>query len=258
MSARHGLQTNRFEYKYLISESTAHTVRDYLRAHMVPDAFSAELEAIGYPVHTLYCDSPGLSLCRSTMQGHKNRFKLRIRFYDESPESPAFFEIKRRSNDAIMKERAAVHRNSVERLVNGHWPVRSDLARPSPREWDTIQRFCRWHNDLSGRGQVFVSYRREAFFSPEDNSVRVTFDRQLRGARYPGQFSLKAVDTWTSADVRGVILEFKFTTRFPDWLGDMARIFNLQRCSMPKYVECVEALDPASLPRVLSGRWSVA
>jgi len=58
-------------------------------------------------------DNPGLSLCHATIDGVKNRFKLRIRFYDHVESNPVFFEIKRRVNDVILKERAAVRRASV-------------------------------------------------------------------------------------------------------------------------------------------------
>jgi hypothetical protein len=258
MPAKFGLQANRFEYKYLVSHSAALAIRDFIRAHLVSDEFSAPHDGTGYPVHSLYCDSMGLSLCRATMQGHKNRFKLRMRFYDDQPASPIFFEIKRRANDAIMKERVAVHRSSVPRLLAGYFPERKDMMSPAPRAWDTLQRFCQWYNDLSASGQVFVSYLREAFFSPDDNSVRVTFDRELRGSRYAGSLSLGNGLTWIPVAINGVIFEIKFTTRFPLWMGDMARIFNLQRRSIPKYIECVQALIPSAVPRFSVDRGSVA
>jgi hypothetical protein len=41
-------------------------------------------------------------------------------------------------------------------------------------------------------------------------------------------------------DIKGVILEIKFTDRFPCWTRDMVQMFGLSRQSMPKYCECVE------------------
>lgn len=45
-----------------------------------------------------------------------NRFKLRIRFYDDIPASPAFLETERRLTDVIRKERAALRREGIYRL----------------------------------------------------------------------------------------------------------------------------------------------
>ena len=39
-----------------------------------------------------------------------------------------------------------------------------------------------------------------------------------------------------------VILELKFTDRFARWMHDMVRTFNLERCSVPKYVRGIDAV----------------
>jgi hypothetical protein len=122
---KHHLQANRFELKYIISEECAAGIRDFVRSYLVPDEFNPAAGG-GYQVNSVYLDSPALTLCNATVQGHKNRFKLRIRFYDDAPSSSVFFEIKRRVNDAILKERARVHRHAVARLLSGHWPAHGD------------------------------------------------------------------------------------------------------------------------------------
>ena len=45
---------------------------------------------------------------------------------------------------------------------------------------------------------------------------------------------------WVSTPVNGVILELKFTERFPDWVADLARIFGLKQQPVPKYVWSVD------------------
>ena len=47
------------------------------------------------------------------VNGNKNRHKLRLRYYNENPAAPVLFEIKRRSDNAILKERGAVKRRCV-------------------------------------------------------------------------------------------------------------------------------------------------
>ena len=39
-----------------------------------------------------------------------------------------------------------------------------------------------------------------------------------------------------------MILELKFTNRFPRWMHDLVRTFELRRQSVPKYNTCVDAI----------------
>jgi SPX domain protein involved in polyphosphate accumulation len=238
---KHHLQANRFELKYVISEACAAGVRNFLRSYLVPDEFNPP-EGGGYQVNSVYLDSPNLELCNATVEGHKNRYKLRIRFYDDAPTSPVFYEIKRRVNDAILKERARVKRESCERLLAGHWPSHTDLVKFNPKSFDSLRTFCDLRSRIQARGQAIVTYEREAYVTPDSDSVRVTFDRNLRTVPFCGEFRAQARNDWSYPEIAGTVLELKFTERFPVWMRNMVRVFNLQRGSMPKYVECVNKL----------------
>jgi hypothetical protein len=243
MSLSPALQSSRFELKYLVSEATARAIRDFCLSYLEPDEHDDPAEGFEYSVSSLYLDSPSLVLCRSTMQGHKNRFKLRIRFYDDSPDSPAYLEIKRRLNDVILKQRCAVRRSSIPRILAGHWPATDDVLDKGPRGHVAMMRFCELAGNLQAEGKVFVSYRREAYVTAQSNSVRLTFDRRLFGARYTGSGSLHYNGDRVYPEMAGVILELKFTDRFPVWMRHMCRVFNLERRSVAKYVLCAVALD---------------
>jgi hypothetical protein len=39
-----------------------------------------------------------------------------------------------------------------------------------------------------------------------------------------------------------VILELKFTNRFPDWFRELVRVCNIMQCGASKYVESIGAL----------------
>lgn len=250
---KHHLQANRFELKYVISENCAQGVRDFVRSYLVPDEFNPP-QGGGYQVNSVYLDNPSLELCNATVEGHKNRFKLRIRFYDDSPSGPVFFEIKRRANDTILKERARVKRESCARLLAGHWPSHSDLVKFSPKTFDSLRRFCDLRNQLQARGTAIVTYDREAYVTPDSDSVRVTFDRKIRTVPWVGEFRASDRNDWTYPPIHGAVLELKFTERFPVWMRNLVRVFNLQRGSMPKYVECVTSLG--ARPRALArGGW---
>jgi len=247
MAYTHRMQANRLELKYLIDERCAIRMREYVRTFLEPDEYANPLKNNSYQIHSLYMDSPWLTLCYATMNGLKNRFKLRIRFYDDVPEHPVFFEIKRRVTDTILKERCAVHRSSVPHLLAGRWPERSDLLKYDTRNMGTLQRFCSLRDTVQARGMCFVSYEREAYVSPHDDSVRVTFDRTLQASPFhdsgvQNYLAVEPLPQFQQPRLNAVVLELKFTDRFPRWMYDLVQSFNLKRWTMAKYVNCAMAM----------------
>jgi len=105
------MQTSRFELKYLVSEDAALRIRDFVRGYLDLDEYSACQPNLSYPVHSLYLDSEDLLTYWETINGTKNRFKLRLRYYSLDANSPVFFEIKRRMNNCILKQRGGVRQS---------------------------------------------------------------------------------------------------------------------------------------------------
>ena len=68
----------RFEYKYIVSEARARRIYEFVRGFLETDQYTQQGFTSGYPVHSLYLDSPDLHTCYATMNGFKNRFKLRV------------------------------------------------------------------------------------------------------------------------------------------------------------------------------------
>ena len=85
------LQRSRYELKYIIQEPTAHEVRAFARNHLMPDPYARSDNNYSYNIYSVYLDNPGLALMNQTLEGMKNRFKLRVRFYDDNPNHPVFF-----------------------------------------------------------------------------------------------------------------------------------------------------------------------
>ena len=233
------LQLQRFELKYIISETVALAVRDFVSAYLVLDEYGAGRPQLAYPIHSLYLDSNRLSLYWHAINGNKNRFKLRLRFYNDRPDAPVYFEIKSRTNDAIRKQRAAVQRKSVANLLNGQLAAESELIFPGSKAMAAVQRFLELMTLVRARPLAHVAYRREAWVSPADNSVRVTLDRDVRFE--PEMTACLATEMRNPLSVFGqkVILEIKFTGLFPDWFGELVRVFDLTRGSAAKYVDGV-------------------
>lgn len=231
------MQLQRLELKYQISDEMALAVRDFLSSYLEVDEFGATRPNLSYPVHSLYLDSPNLATYRHTINGNKNRFKLRIRFYENRPNAPVYFEIKRRMNNAILKQRGAVRREAVDRVLAGQLPEPNEIASTDPKHLAGIQRFLGLMTELQARPTAHVAYLREAWMSSHDNSIRVTMDREVYFEPDPTTvMQATMIDPILVFDDR-VILELKFTGRFPDWWNELVRVFGLQQASAAKYAD---------------------
>lgn len=245
------MQMQRLELKYQISEETAVCVRDYISSYLELDEFGATRPDYSYPVHSLYLDSPTLATFRHTINGNKNRFKLRIRFYDHRPGAPVYFEIKRRMNSAILKQRGAVRREAVDRLLGGQLPEPSEIASSNPKHLTGLQTFLMRITELQAGPIAHVAYLREAWMSPRDNSVRVTMDRQVRFEPDPTTRLCTAMTDPIHVFENRVILELKFTGRFPDWWKELVRVFHLTQSSAAKYADGIVKYGEARLHAAL-------
>lgn len=240
--AKDKMQASRFEQKYITTEEVALQIRDFVRSYLELDENGVGKPNYSYPVHSLYLDSDDLKLYWSTINGDKNRFKLRLRFYNNSPDTPVFFEIKKRMNNCIMKQRGGVRRDSVDWLLAGHIPEQGHMVSKDPKHLIALQNFCRLMQQIRAKPKAHIAYYREAYVPHDDNSARLTMDREVRAEpELTARLSTKMeqpVLVWG----KDVVLELKFTNRFPDWFRQLVRIFGLRQCGAAKYVDGVATL----------------
>jgi hypothetical protein len=227
----------RHEIKYRITESKAAAVEQFIRPYLQLDRYSKLRRDKSYPIVSLYLDSDNLLLCRQTMTGHKNRFKLRIRSYTDEPGYPRFFEIKRRMNTIIIKNRARVRDQDVAPLLSG-----SSLP---PQEYSTdektLNQFQLYMKSINAKPKVLIRYKRQAYEDTSQNKVRVTFDRELCYNVTRSPVVLLNGQGWQHHPISwgGVILEIKFTARYPAWLARMVGCLNLRQESFSKFATSI-------------------
>jgi len=231
------MQLQRWELKYVIPEETALGIRDFVRPYLELDEYGVGRPNLSYTIHNLYLDSDDLAIYWGTINGNKNRYKLRLRFYEDNPTAPIFFEIKRRMNEAILKQRGGVKRPAVESVLAGQLPGPDELVSGDARQVAAIQGFLRLMLADHAAPTAHVRYEREAWISPFDNSVRVTMDRDVMIApEFVMRFTAE-MDQPTCVFGRLVILELKFSGRFPDWFKELVRVFGLRQGSASKYAD---------------------
>jgi hypothetical protein len=245
----------RYERKYVIQEPRAVAIADYLSSYLRPSVHNNTGPLRGHPVISLYMDTPDYFFFRQAYTGHLNRMKLRIRFYDDYWKRPAFLEVKRRVHDVICKERAMITREGVRQILTQgltglpFWPDVSHLLHGRRRQ-DVSDDFWNFSNIAKARGAIYISYIREIWEAPDDEELRVTFDREVHGSRYDGSGELRVpkkgwrpylppyMGPWPKDSV---ILELKYDTQAPRWMVDLVKIFNLNQVAVCKYTACTFA-----------------
>jgi hypothetical protein len=244
------VQPTRSELKFEVTEAVACEIRRYLGATLRRDTHSVGNGELGYRVCSVYLDSPDSLLCSQTLDGKRNRYKLRVRIYDDHPAHPAFAEIKRRDGQVIKKQRATVSRMTANALLSGEPVAYAPLADGQSRDhgelrrdWVAFNEFCQLRDAIGATGSTYVSYQREAYVSPDGMEWRATFDRHLRAHPYrPGDAMTIPIDGVVAANDEVVVFELKFTNRFPSWMQELVRVFDLGAVSFPKYVNCLRSL----------------
>ena len=236
------LQKQRFEFKYHLNPDIALAVRDFVSSYLELDEYGATQPNFSYPVHSLYLDSRNFQTYQDTINGERNRYKLRIRYYESGDETPVYFEIKRRYNSVIAKKRAKVKRTSAQKLASGFFASPMDLSEDTAENMEAMNYISERINLLNARPSVHVSYLREAWVADGTNKIRVTMDRNVLSE--PVQTVSLKPDMLDPVNVfgRDVILELKFTDRYPEWFKTLVQIFGLRQESAAKYVDGLQHL----------------
>jgi SPX domain protein involved in polyphosphate accumulation len=238
MSQDHTLMASRFELKYLIPNEVALRVRQYVQQHLELDEFGEGQPNLSYPVHSLYLDSDDWKIYWRTVNGDKNRYKLRIRYYSDNPAVPVYFEIKRRMKDVILKQRCGVRHGALRYILAGHIPPEELIASRSAADRHALEEFIRLMLNLNARPRMHVAYDREAYVSPHNNEFRITMDRAVRAQlREDGVIVTKMDKPFVCTQNDTVILELKFTGRFPHWYRDLVQTFHCFQTGAAKFVE---------------------
>jgi hypothetical protein len=229
MASHQEMQAERYELKYILPLSLKEPIRSFLASYLILDDYSAAAEGYAYPIHSIYFDSPSLKTYQATQNGDRNRFKLRMRYYNDHPGSPVFLEMKRRSDSVIAKTRCVLQAHALGSALAG------DSSCVRPKDQEAYAQFISLMHQLQASPRAHVAYSREAWMSPHDNSVRVTMDQDVRVE--PKFDLIPTVQMKAPVHPFGdkMVLELKYTNRFPSWFRDLVQTFHLMQSGGPKY-----------------------
>ncbi len=238
----------RLEYKYLVPMDRIEEFRKEILPYV--DADDKCDENVEYKVRSIYFDTSDLRFYREKIEGLKIRKKLRIRGYNElKTKNLIFLEIKRKNEGFVNKNRAPLHYSNLNDLLESN-SISEFIINDSNGELrkEDATKFLFHLKKNSLQPIVLVVYEREAYFSKFDDSLRITFDKNLRYQMYPHINDLFN-DNLTTLFTDNFILEIKFSRGYPNWLSNIINDFYLKRKSLSKYTLCI---DDAKTSFVLS------
>lgn len=237
---------NRYEIKYFVDEFKVPELRRELAARMDTDPYSPHG---GYPVTSLYYDTPDLRFYWEKIEGLKFRRKVRLRLYGNPAEctddTSVQVEIKQRVNRVTQKRRTAMPYGLAQRWLNGREEIDcDDSQRPFVNEVSMLI------GNLDLRPIVTTGYLREAFVGRgADLGLRVTIDHKVHGRDRDFHFASGAENRFIIPP-KLAIVELKANERVPYWVTDLTARLDMSVIRVSKYCQSVEAFGLAPRSRV--------
>ncbi len=225
----------RHELKYLISIHDAQILKSKI-AHILPTDVHA-LEDASYEVVSLYFDTPSYTCAREKEDGYYDRFKYRLRTYNNG--GIYHLELKKKKGNACFKTIHSLDKDTTFSLIEG-----SSL---SPEKTTGIDEFYSLRRSSLLKPSVVVRYKRTAYCG-DAGRVRITFDEALCAiALSPKAFSSPVFYNNACLCLPALpsgfcILEVKYDSFFPDYIKPILALPSRPQLAVSKYVLCLKAI----------------
>ena len=233
---------SRQEYKFLVNNDLLNDLRNDLKPYVQIDNFADMMPKKEYSVRSIYFDTSGLDCFSEKIEGIKVRKKFRLRGYNENDEGNVlFWEIKRKYNSYIEKNRAPFHYKNLEAVIGHKKLNKSILSSENGSEIKDAKRFLYNYYRKGLRPVALVVYEREAFISKFNSFLRITFDKNLRSILLPNIKDIYSKNQLKYALPGYFILEIKFNAGFPSWLTRIVQKYELNRRALSKYTMSLDS-----------------
>lgn len=246
------LHFQRLEFKYILDANQFKEIRGLLSKYVELDNFVGNTKHGFYEVLSLYYDSPRFYSYWEKIDGAKKRRKIRLRTYraDGVLSNNIFFEIKRKHNSVVLKDRFVLSENDYDNLIKRGDFFDSDSMNDSNRS-DILEEF----HYLKGRRflapKILISYNREPYLGKFNKNVRITFDYAIKAKQC--KHLLNDKNNFIDLSGAKVIMEIKFKGALPFYIENIIKAYNLNRVPYSKYCEGVEVCYNLPLLHALGG-----
>ena len=212
----------RHEVKYLLDSRQRAVLERAMRGHMEADEYGEST------ICSLYYDTPDNRLIRRSLDKPDYKEKLRLRSYGTAkPDGKIFVELKKKYNGIVYKRRISMKEREAAAFLAGRdsFPENSQIGRE-------IEYFRNFYKNLAPA--MYLCYDRIAYFCPEDENLRITFDRNIRW---------RTEDLTLTSGTHGErlirpdqsLLEIKTGTAMPLWLVKALDDNTIRKTSFSKY-----------------------
>lgn len=224
---------NRYELKYIIPVKKRDALIEDILKHAKPDPYSG---MDGYPLVSLYYDSPSLECFWNKIEGIKFRRKLRLRIYPENPITNTvngMVEIKQRINRTVQKKRLKMPLDAAHRLCTTG--KMSDGFEMDSLDAQVVSEVQFMVDSLQLIPTCITAYHRQAFLGSDfEPGLRITFDTNVSYRTHALKVNEDTINhlvlpqDWT-------ILEVKANEAIPDWVASMLSRHNCELKRVSKY-----------------------
>jgi len=228
----------RFEFKYLVDEKYQDFIRQDLLPFMRWDNYAQLKKQKKYLVNSLYFDSYDLQSYQEKISGLNSRFKLRLRHYGWKPANDIFFEIKRKKEAIVVKDRGifkpSFYHDFIEKGSGNKL-----LKTVSTRRKDILEDFLFLKSKYQMSPKIRIVYQREPFEAINYSHLRITFDSHIQASKI---IDFTFSDFYHNLFNGQFILEVKFRGLLPYWFHNLIQKYQLQRRAISKYCLAVESV----------------
>lgn len=238
LDRHHDASVGRYEFKYLLRPELAERVVDFLTSYLEMDKYCRANDTNAYTVRSIYFDSPDFECFHEKLGGQKYREKFRIRTYNHSDSAPLLLENKVKNGLSYVKDKVTLNDDALKAIKNLDYDGLSDVdvMHKNGRILDRLF----FHIYRKAYSPVaLVTYDREAYVYPGQDTIRVTLDRNLRARIFPSLDQIYEEERLENLLYNWIILEVKFSNVLPRWMRRLNTLFHLRRQACSKYCTSV-------------------
>mgnify|MGYP003253127354 CR=1 FL=1 len=216
----------RYEKKYILTKVQHEQFLERVKDYIEMDQFGEST------ICNLYYDTPSYELIRSSIEKPVYKEKLRLRSYGiPRKEDETFVEIKKKYDGIVYKRRIELpFEESTKYLDHGISPSKVNQIKKE------IDYFVSYYEPVK---KMYIAYDRTAMIGKYDDSIRVTFDRNIRYRM--NDLDLGKGDYGTLVlSPETVLMEIKVAGAYPLWMVSILSELQLYPTSFSKYGSCYQ------------------
>lgn len=216
----------RYEKKYILTKAQYEQFIERVKYHIETDQYGEST------ICNLYYDTPSYDLIRTSIEKPVYKEKLRLRSYGIPKNTDkTFVEIKKKYDGVVYKRRIELpYKESKKYLDEGISPPRVNQIKKE------IDYFVSYYQPVK---KMYIAYDRTAMIGRYDDSIRVTYDRNVRYRMHDLDLGKGDYGTLVlSPDT--VLMEIKIAGAYPLWMVSILSDLKLYPTSFSKYGSCYQ------------------